>query len=66
MNDLNTKTESEDKKEIIRLKELLKDIIRDVEEWCDAVSEDSSWDGWDSHYKTMKYKSLSYFKEQIK
>ena len=29
----------------------LESIIRDLQEWVDAVEQDSSWDGWDQHYK---------------
>lgn len=33
----------------------LEGLVSDCEKWCAAVERDSSWDGWDSHYKAMKY-----------
>jgi hypothetical protein len=30
-------------------------MIDGVQEWCDAVGRDSSWDGWDHHYKFFAY-----------
>ena len=30
-------------------------VAQEVRAWCDAVERDSSWDGWDSHYKGFKY-----------
>lgn len=33
-------------------------LIDDVQEWCDAVGRNSSWDGWDHHYKALAYGNL--------
>ena len=41
--------------EVERLREALTVMVRDVEEWCEAVNADSSWDGWDHHYKHFAY-----------
>lgn len=33
-------------------------LILEVEKWCVAITQDSSWDGWDSHYKRVKFDLL--------
>lgn len=34
-------------------------VLREAAQaWCDAVERDSSWDGWDHHYRAMKYRIL--------
>jgi len=37
------------------LAETLNWVGRDVREWCEAVQRESSWDGWDSHFKAFAY-----------
>ena len=39
-------------------RDMTKRLIGLSQEWCDAVNHDSSWDGWDHHYKAMRYKLL--------
>lgn len=34
-------------------------VLNDVQEWCDAVAKDSSWDGWDYHYKSFAYGGIA-------
>ncbi len=29
-----------------------------IQEWCDAVDNDASWDGWDCHFKHWKWEGL--------
>ncbi len=44
-----------------RVKELEASLtnIRDAaKQWCDAVDRESSWDGWDHHFKAMKWELL--------
>jgi len=36
----------------------LKEAYAGIKEWCDAVDKDSSWDGWDYHFKYWKYDGL--------
>jgi hypothetical protein len=31
-------------------------LLRMLAEWCVAVDNDSSWDGWDHHYKDARYR----------
>jgi len=38
--------------------EALASIINDAEMWCDAVDKNSSWDGWDHYFKSMKWKGI--------
>jgi hypothetical protein len=38
------------------LREALEGVVHDVQEWCSAVERDSSWDGWDEHYKDFAYR----------
>jgi len=45
-------------KRIRDLEEALGWVINDVQEWCDAVEGDASWDSWDSHYKSFAYGGL--------
>ena len=40
---------------ILELEAALGWMIDGVQEWCDAVGRDSSWDGWDHHYKFFAY-----------
>lgn len=42
-----------DAEKIKLLQDTLKWVLADVREWCEAVSNDSSWDGWDEHYKSF-------------
>ncbi len=44
-------------KDCAALSAALESLLRACEGWCDAVERDSSWDGWDHHYKAMKYGS---------
>lgn len=44
----------------------LQNLVDEVQEWVDAVSKDSSWDGWDHCYKNLKWKSLPKYKELLK
>jgi hypothetical protein len=30
-------------------------VVDRANEWCDAVDRDASWDGWDHHFKEMRY-----------
>lgn len=39
--------------------QLLEMAIAHLGEWVMAVSRDSSWDGWDEHYKDAHYDSES-------
>lgn len=39
-------------------REALARLIEAVEDWVHAVGEDSSWDGWDHHYKRVKWSLL--------
>jgi len=40
----------------------LRNLIDDVQEWCNAVAQDSSWDGWDDHYKSLANGNLSAYR----
>jgi hypothetical protein len=40
------------------LRSTLAALIDKVQEWVDAVDLDTSWDGWDHHFKEMKYTVL--------
>lgn len=40
------------------LRAALERIAEAAQKWCDAVDRDPSWDGWDHHFKAMKYKLL--------
>lgn len=40
-------------------------LIHDVQEWCDAVERDSSWDGWDDHYKGLSYGNLEKYRADL-
>ena len=42
-----------DAEKIDLLQNTLEWVLRDVRAWCEAVEEDSSWDGWDYHYKSF-------------
>lgn len=48
------------REEIEALRAALGVMIRDVDEWCDAVDRDASWDGWDHHFKHIKYHGLNH------
>jgi hypothetical protein len=39
------------------------ELIHDAQEWCNAVDKDSSWDGWDDHYKALAYGGLDEYRE---
>lgn len=41
-----------------RLRETLTWVLDDIQNWCKAVDRDSSWDGWDHHYKAFAYGGL--------
>ena len=41
-------------KENERLRATLTWVLNDIEQWCWAVEEDASWDGWDEHYKSFR------------
>ena len=38
--------------------DVLRAVIDEAQEWCDAVDRGTSWDYWDHHFKAMKYKLL--------
>ena len=38
--------------------EAIEAIVTCAKEWCEAVDHDGSWDGWDHHYKNMKWNLL--------
>ncbi|MFA7308382.1 MAG: hypothetical protein WC026_17125 [Hyphomicrobium sp.] len=40
------------------LREALTTMRDAVQQWCDAVDRDSSWDGWDHHFKAVKWELL--------
>jgi hypothetical protein len=40
-------------RDALSLEDALQGLIHDVQEWCEAVEGDSSWDGWDDHYKAL-------------
>jgi hypothetical protein len=44
---------------VVSAEETLRDtltwVLDDIEDWVVAVAEDSSWDSWDSHYKSFAY-----------
>lgn len=42
--------------EIERLRAERDALLRMLAEWCVAVDNDSSWDGWDHHYKYARYR----------
>lgn len=42
-----------DLEKISLLQDTLGWVLRDVRAWCMAVEKDSSWDGWDHHYKAF-------------
>lgn len=49
--------------------ELLKaftQLVNEVQAWCDAVDNDASWDGWDSHFKDIKWESLPKYRNLLK
>ena len=49
-----TKAELAAKRERVdKLREALEIILDVAKEWCKAVDKDSSWDGWDQHFKAM-------------
>lgn len=33
-------------------------LVQCASDWCEAVARNSSWDGWDHHFKRMKYEVL--------
>ena len=41
-----------------KMLETLSWVINDVQNWCDAVAVDSSWDEWDDCYKSFAYGGL--------
>lgn len=41
---------------MVTAEEQLKIAINMLAAWCVAVEHDSSWDGWDSHYKEASYR----------
>jgi hypothetical protein len=45
--------------------EALTNLIDDVQQWCDAVAKDSSWDGWDHHYKGLAYDGLAAYRRAL-
>lgn len=46
------------KERIKTLKLGLQDAVNGIQEWCDDVDKDASWDGWDSNFKHWKYEGL--------
>lgn len=48
-----------------RLAEQYMALVHDVQEWCDAVYDDASWDGWDSHYKSLAYGGLEEYRKPL-
>jgi len=56
------------KYDLAQVKDLVKhfkDLICDVQQWCDAVERDSSWDSWDHHYKSLKWTGLPHYRKQL-
>lgn len=47
------------------LEAALRGLIHDTQEWCDAVDADSSWDGWDHHYKALAYGGLDEYRAAL-
>lgn len=41
---------------LLLLKQTLTWVLNDVQEWCEAVDEDASWDGWDKHWKDFYWR----------
>jgi len=37
------------------MRETLTWVLNDVQEWCECVENDASWDSWDSSYKSFHY-----------
>jgi hypothetical protein len=48
-------TQNEYISEKTQLKKDLSILANFVQNWCDAIARDSTWDGWDSYYKSAKY-----------
>lgn len=44
--------------QIVALRGALELATTSIQEWCNAVDEDASWDGWDSHFKDCKWDIL--------
>ncbi len=38
-----------------RLRNTLREVVLNVDEWCECVAQDASWDSWDHYYKGFKY-----------
>ena len=51
--------------ELADVKEDLLSLVEEVELWCEAVGRDSSWDGWDHHYKAIKWETLPAIRARI-
>lgn len=47
------------------VREALANLIDDVQEWCDAVSRDTSWDSWDHCYKGLAYGNLDGYRAAL-
>jgi len=53
------------KQELQESKEALETAINGLQEWCDDVDKDSSWDGWDSNFKYWKWEGLPLLREAL-
>jgi len=62
--ELKARAESAERK-LAMAKETLTSIIDDVQLWCDAIDRDSSWDGWDDHFKSMKWDNLPAYRASL-
>lgn len=52
-------------KENERLRATLTWVLNDIEQWCQAVEEDASWDGWDEHYKSFRYGGIENARKEM-
>jgi len=55
--------ESQEREVVLR--KALNRAINGLQEWCDDVDQDASWDGWDNNFKQWKYGGIKELEQAL-